>query len=397
MNLNEIAKNIGIEKYDAIPEEMLPYYPIPEERKGELCSIKMIDRLQERFNVFKEYYPTVKEYWVALEKDPLRKAYVDTASLFMKDSSYGKCTKIPVPAPNGTPEGDLLQFFIHIPAIESAYDKYRSRGFSHEETLTFLDSYYEDMAHTHKNVVGRPALVDIYFRWLCLYTKALIFYHCGLNYQLTTNKAIYALKHKETGEIRILSNEGRMLHRGGYPLGTVDFEDEEGAVETSFEETEDAYFGFPVQELLFSTKKERFSKSEWEMVLRPKDHVVAIHIPKKTDFSEETVSRSLEEAKEIVTKRFPEWNPQFFTCSSWLLSPDLKKIMKPGSRILSFGDRYVRYPVKSNGQSVFVFVFPQDFKGSLEELPEDTSLMRALKKMYIEGDHIHNYGGVIEF
>ena len=327
MNLNEIAKKIGIEKYDAIPEEMLPYYPIPQERKGELCSLEMIDRLQERFNVFKEYYSIVKEYWQALERDTLRKAYVDAASLFMKDSSYGKCTKIPVPAPNGTPEGDLLQLFIHIPSLEAAYDKYRSRGFSHEETLSHLDCFYDDVAHTHKNVVGRPALVDIYFRWLCLYTKALIFYHRGLNYQLATNKAVYALKHKETREIRLLSKEGQKLHRSGHLLGTVDFEDEEGAVETTFEETEDAYIGFPVKDLLFSTQKESFAKSEWEMVFKPKDNIVAIHIPKKTDLSEENITHSLEEAKEIVSQRYPDFKPHFFTCNSWLLSPDLKKIM----------------------------------------------------------------------
>ncbi|MBR2635005.1 MAG: hypothetical protein IKD31_05445 [Clostridia bacterium] len=397
MNLNEIAKKIGIEKYDAIPEGMLAYYPVPEERKEELCSLEMIDRLQDRFHFFKEYYPVVKEYRAALEQDPAKKAYVDVASLYMKDSPYEKCTKIPVPAPDGTPSGDLLQLFIHLPSIESAYDQYRKRGFSHEETLSLLDCYYDDLAHTHKNVVGRPALVDIYFRWLCLYTKALIFYHRGLNYQLATNKSIYVLKQKNTKELRILSKEGKMIHRGGYPLGTVDFEDEEGAIETTFEETEDAYFGFSVQNLLFSTKKERFPKSEWEMVCTLHDSCVAVHIPKQTDLSEENITRSLEEAKEIVATRYPEFKPRFFTCNSWLLSGDLKKIMKPGSRILSFGERYVRYPVKSNGQSVFVFVFPQNFKGSMEDLPEDTSLMRALKKMYIEGDHIHNYGGIIEF
>ena len=61
MTLNEIAKQIGVKNYDAIPEGMFHYYPLPEERKKELCSMEMIERLQEKFNFFGEYFDDVKE------------------------------------------------------------------------------------------------------------------------------------------------------------------------------------------------------------------------------------------------------------------------------------------------------------------------------------------------
>ena len=72
-------------------------------------------------------------------------------------------------------------------------------------------------------------------------------------------------------------------------------------------------------------------------------------------------------------------------------------MLKPGSKILSFGECYTRYPrLDAGGKSVFSFVFPKTFKGPYEELPEDTSLMRALKQHYIDGKFVLWYSGVIE-
>ena len=396
MNLMDLAKEIGAERCQKMPPEMLSYYPIPQERKRELCSLEMIDRLQARFNIFKEYYPIVREYWQALEQDPLRKAYVDAASLFMRDSAFNQCTAIPVPAPDGTPAGDLLQLFIHVPSVEDAYEHYRARGFSHEETLSFLDSYYQNVSDTRKNLVGRPALVYDYFRWLCNYTKARIFSCHGLKFAMRRNKQIYVLKNKNNGELRILATPQR-LHKSGRILGSAGYREEEGAVDATFEETEDAYLGFAVKSHLFSTNKERFSKEDWELVLDMRDDCIGVHIPTGADLSPEEVALAFKGAKEMVARHFPERKARFFTCTSWIISPDLEKVLKPGSRILSFGECFLRYPVLCNGKGLLPCVFPVDFEKDLDELPENTSLQRAVKKLYGEGESILNYGGIIEF
>ena len=168
MSLNEIAKAIGVVKYDNIPEGMFRYYPIPENRKAELCSMEMIDRLQERFDFFGEYYEAAKKSWAAIEQDENRKTWVDVSSLYMIDEEYEKVTKIPVPDPDGTPAGDLLQLFIHVPAVEAAYDGYIKRGFSEEFALKYMRRYYGNVSHTSKNIIGRPSLIAMSFRWLCL-------------------------------------------------------------------------------------------------------------------------------------------------------------------------------------------------------------------------------------
>ena len=77
-----------------------------------------------------------------------------------------------------------------------------------------------------------------------------------------------------------------------------------------------------------------------------------------------------------------------------MLDPKLAEILGPSSRITGFINQYLKYPIKSNGQELFNFVFPGDFD-SYESLPEDTSLQRKLKAMYINGEFIHAHAGFV--
>ena len=81
-------------------------------------------------------------------------------------------------------------------------------------------------------------------------------------------------------------------------------------------------------------------------------------------------------------------------CASWLLNPRLKHLLGEQSRIVQFGECFVKYPIQDAGVGVLNFVFgkvPED----LTDLPENTSLHRKLKKLYLEGDCIHTYSGAL--
>ena len=72
----------------------------------------------------------------------------------------------------------------------------------------------------------------------------------------------------------------------------------------------------------------------------------------------------------------------------------LADILGPESKIVQYGNRFVRYPVMSAGREVFSFVFPPNIT-DLNELPENTRLERGLKKLYLSGGYIHAFYGVI--
>ena len=68
--------------------------------------------------------------------------------------------------------------------------------------------------------------------------------------------------------------------------------------------------------------------------------------------------------------------------------------MKEGSKIVAFGNRFNRYPGDSKGKEVFSFVFttPVD---DWNDLPENTTLERNLKKLYLSCGFVHAFAGVI--
>ena len=76
------------------------------------------------------------------------------------------------------------------------------------------------------------------------------------------------------------------------------------------------------------------------------------------------------------------------------MSPELSEILKPESNLLAFQRPYLKFPVETEGKDVLNFVFKLKFK-TYEDLPENTSLQRSLKKMYLSGQYLYEYGGIM--
>ena len=78
------------------------------------------------------------------------------------------------------------------------------------------------------------------------------------------------------------------------------------------------------------------------------------------------------------------------------MSPELAEVVKPTSNLLAFQRSYMRYPVHTKGEDVLNFVFMLRYT-TYADLPEDTSLQRALKARYLAGGRLYEYGGVMPF
>ena len=76
-----------------------------------------------------------------------------------------------------------------------------------------------------------------------------------------------------------------------------------------------------------------------------------------------------------------------------MMSPELSLYMKPESRVLGFASQYERFPIHTEGEDVLNFVFYLKFK-TYEDLAEDTSLQRKLKRLYLDGGRLYEYGGI---
>ena len=129
------------------------------------------------------------------------------------------------------------------------------------------------------------------------------------------------------------------------------------------------------------------------VILRPGDYCLSVHIPDGGDISPAACEDSYARAIRLFARYAPDWKPKAFHCESWMLSPELKEMLSEGSNILAFQQTYERYAIPSEGKDVLNFVFKMKFH-TYADLAEDTSLRRALKKLYCSGGVLHEYGGI---
>jgi len=393
MSFINVAKAVGLEKYPPHWDEI--YDSIQGEPHP--CSRELIVSLQEKYQLFGSHYESVLAGWEDTLKKPEYLSFIHTAVRHMEREN-GAITSIrnfPDYVTDGSPAGDMALLFVHLPRTERGMKLYLDRNFTPEKVR---ESFHclEGGMNVHYQSTGRSGMNKLYFSWTSHYIDCRIFDHEGFNYEMKSlPKNIFVLRNKLSREVVIITGN-KAIHRSGRILGTADFEDEEGSFEAPIVETEEEIIAHPVRNLLVSREAEHFSRKEWEVVLKPDDEILGIHIPRGTDLSPEHVDFANHSALEFVRKYFPQFHPKAFHCSSWLLEPAMEEILGRPGKISGFGNLFCRYPNKSAGKEVFSFVFgPKSSQMAPEELPETTSLHRALKKIYCAGKHIHSWSGVI--
>lgn len=392
MELRSIAEKIGIEKYPEAMDAFFANFTVPE---GPACDLELVDSLQEEFELFGDFYELTRAIGIQLNNDECRSLWVKVATAYCMEGGVDEMKVVPVPAKDGTVISSMLPVYIHIPMIPLAIAEYRQRGFSEEEIQRLMRAY-RGTIRTVKNYTGMPGFDKTYHWWMSLYTKARIYQIDGLQYQLSTFPSnILYLKNKLTGQIVPVLVKGTVYRTGENMLGSQCFEDEVGAFTVTFSEDDGKFVGHGVVNNWVDTQPKEYKKDQWEAIARPGDPCLNIHIPRGADLSSEALDRTFAAGRKIARERYGELGAQHIMCASWLMDPVLKELLGPNSKIAGFQDRFARYPMKSNGNSVFGFVFPKNY-GSLETLPENTSLERKLKKVYIEGGCTHVYAGILK-
>ena len=390
MTFTEAATKLGIQTF---PEEMDAIYESILQTGDYPFTREMLVSLQDKFNLFEDYYDAVLEGFDDLERDEARRVWAYAAAAYGKTHKREDICALKLPETDLTPAGQMAPLFPLVCMAEQSYNGYLKRGFPADEVKTYMRTYRRSMGvTTHKT--GKPGLQKTHFNWSSNYTYVEMFNTVGFNFALgTSSESTYLLMHKETRELRVLLN-GLKMHRSGMRLGSIGFEDEEGSYTVTFEETEDAYIGYPCINFLCPNAKQVFLKAEWKLVIAPGDDIFCLHIPRGTDISPAKVAEAIHSARAIAKRSFPERNIKGVRCTSWLLGPVLNELLGEQSNISKFSNLFERYPTKSDGGSVFSFAFdgrPAD----LNTLPEDTSLRRKLKALYLNGGAVINYGGFI--
>ena len=99
-------------------------------------------------------------------------------------------------------------------------------------------------------------------------------------------------------------------------------------------------------------------------------------------------------ARDFLKELFPAYQNAPFLCTSWLLSPGLKECLPRTSRIRSFQEDFVITETFPERMDFLTWVYKRP-DIPLEELPENTSLQRELKRYLLKGGTVGEAAGVL--
>lgn len=387
MTFSEIIEELGIESYPAELEE------IYKDAKGVLnFSEKDIDMLEREYSVIGACQAELVDCLNEIRSNSALWEYTAAAAAYLSRVSHAEGLKLKLPSVSNEYPTCYYSALLLVMAMPEAINNYLRRGFSKDEVADIVSAFRAKMNASNESG-EKLGLDSSAYNWLRHYTSSVIFKTSlfGITPRIL-NSPLMLLKNS-CGEYKIMMTGGR-FHRDGKILGSAGYTDEGGAFDAEFSEDEKFYTGHEVIDSRVSNELSRLSKSEWRIVLKQGDGFAGLHIPRNAELTDERMNKSFREAYKLTVERYPDYNPKGVHCSTWLLDPKLSEILGPGSNIARFQSRFTKYPIKSGGKELFGFAFPKNVN-SYKDLPENTSLQRKLKAMYINGEFICAHAGFV--
>lgn len=136
-----------------------------------------------------------------------------------------------------------------------------------------------------------------------------------------------------------------------------------------------------------------FKIGELEYEYRDDEKTIHLHIPTGAHINLESCKHSLDSFKSFTKKYFPNKNYPII-CNSWLQSPELDKLLNDNSNILAFKHcfKIIRWDKEQDEFLQWIYG-RKDIK--YNDLPENTSLQRNVKKHLIKGGFIGSAYGIL--
>lgn len=125
---------------------------------------------------------------------------------------------------------------------------------------------------------------------------------------------------------------------------------------------------------------------------------IAVHIPGYMGpFTPAACDESFAQARAFFARHFPDETYRYAVCHSWLLDSQLREYLPPDSNIITFQQRFqLAYTPDADDRVTLEFVFRTPDR-PLEELPQRTTLERAVVYHLQNGRHWHGGVGWLPF
>lgn len=389
MNISVHAKALGISKYSPEFEEFCKTdVPVSILDKDNIL------KLEEKYGFLGEHIDPLFECADSIAPDSSLSIYGGYVAAYLAKKDIEEARRVSVPIPD---ENSAMRYFpllVLCAALPYGIEKYRARGFSEDEIYETIHPTFKSRLAISYDDTKKMGLDAPGFSWLRLYAIAGVF-PAGV-FNVTPKyfrSGALLIKNRLSGEIvPLLSGT---FHRTGMPIACDGFNDLEGSFEADVSESEDAFFGYPAKNSRATRERCEYRKSEWERLLSKGDGYAGLHIPRGADLSLESMKESFDLAINLTRERYPEYNAKAVFCTSWMLDPRLKELLGENSKISGFINQFIKFPAPSSNRDIFGFVFPR-YCTEYDKLPEDTSLQRKIKELYLSGEYIFSFNGILK-
>lgn len=131
------------------------------------------------------------------------------------------------------------------------------------------------------------------------------------------------------------------------------------------------------------------SLGDLSLVCKEGSPVISVHIPEGEPLTPSLVDESFS----MALARF---NPALFVCDSWLLDPELGKVLPLESNICNFMQRFLKFPVAFTTPQIYERVFGFGVtKADILGWECTTSLQRKVQEHILDGGVFQTMGGFI--
>lgn len=354
---------------------------------------EFLDEIQADFAIFGEKYEFVKSSMARVRENDLLARHSLLLYHMLDGRERGEILSPEVPVPPSEDERipyEMSAFFAELAFAPKMANFFRDREVSEEILLLTIRDTFEGSLYTYNKLFKKDGFeAERIFRWNERLIDCTILHIGLLNFEMRT-KFIESgvVLRNQAGETAILVHD-QPVSPSGIIAGSAGAE--ETAFFAEFTETDEYYEGYPVDAWTarISPEKACYPKSEWELFITDTDPVISVHIPPSKDFTPENMEAAYSACLKVFKQSFPEYKPKAFYCHSWLMEPQLRDLMKPTSNILAFQGKYLRFPRISDGKAVLTFLFDDPTITNWEDLPENSSLQRAVKQHYLDGKFIY--------
>lgn len=122
--------------------------------------------------------------------------------------------------------------------------------------------------------------------------------------------------------------------------------------------------------------------------LQPGDPLLGMHIPEEGPLRPDLCEESLQAARVFFDRYLPAYSEKgIVTCHSWLLDDQLARYLSPASNIVQFQRLFRLLPGGGDGDGDVLFFVFRKRNPDLDELPQRTTLERAVVDHLRKGEH----------